>query len=109
MVELPENLENRFPQDFEFKSGNWSIAIRFHPTLHAIIRGPPKKNRNRIPRRILVRRKPVNDKPIVLSTYEILQICQDEQKIRAYTKIPKYLQQDLLRALHFALRKAQDP
>ena len=63
---------------WHWRKGKWNIHVKFEPVVHVLVESP------------LVRR------PIMFSAAETAMVCSFPETIERWTKIPKYLHEDLI-------------
>ena len=63
---------------WHWKKGKWDIYVRFEPAVHVLVEGPPLR------------------RAIMFSTSETAMVCSFPETIARWTKVPKYLHEDLI-------------
>ena len=74
---------------WHWKKGKWEIYVRFEPAVHVLVEGPPLR------------------RTIMFSTAETAMVCSLPETIARWTKLPKYLHEDLITVMCRARRVAK--
>ena len=74
---------------WHWKKGKWEIYVRFEPAVHVLVEGPPLR------------------RAIMFSEAETAMVCSLPETIVRWTRLPKYLHEDLIMVICRARRVAK--